>query len=460
MSSTQAAALAGRLDRLPSSRHVWRIILLLSLGGCFEFYDLFFTAYVAPGLTGSGLFTATTVNFFGIAGFASFVAATFAGLFVGTLAFGFVADKFGRKTVFVYSLLWYSLFTAVMAFQGSAIAIDFWRFVAGIGIGVELVTIDTYISELIPKHLRGRAFAFSQTITFAVVPIVAFLSWMLVPEKPLGLDGWRWVVLIGSLGAIVVWWLRLGIPESPRWLIQHGRVAEAEAIVSEIEAAVTSEGEKLPAPQPVPEEETGPGKWSEMWLPAYRGRTILLSIYNLFQTVGYYGFASWVPTLLIAKGVEVTKSLEYSFIIAIANPVGPLLGMLIADKMERKWQIVSAALAIAVFGLLFSLPTSAVLIILFGVLITLSNNWLSFAFHAYQPELFPTRVRARAVGFVYSWSRFSVVFSGFIIAFFLGRFGVGGVFTFIALCMGLVAFIIGAFGPRTRDMSLEEISKT
>ena len=460
MSSSQAAALAGRLDRLPSSRYVWNIILLLSLGGCFEFYDLFFTAYVAPGLIGSGMFTATTVNFFGIAGFASFVAATFAGLFVGTLAFGFVADRFGRRTVFVYSLLWYSVFTAVMAFQNSAIAIDFWRFVAGIGIGIELVTIDTYISELIPRHLRGRAFAFSQTITFCVVPVVAFLAWMLVPMKPLGLDGWRWVVLVGSLGAIVVWWLRLGIPESPRWLIQHGRVAEAEAIVSRIEAAVTAEmGKQLPAPTPVPEEQTNPGKWSEMWLPAYRGRTILLSIYNLLQTVGYYGFQTWVPTLLIAKGVEVTKSLEYSFIIAIANPIGPLLGMLIADKMERKWQIVIAALAIAGFGLLFSLPSSVVLVVLFGVLITLSNNWLSFAFHAYQPELFPTRVRARAVGFVYSWSRFSVIFSSFIIAFFLGHFGVSGVFAFIALCMVAVAFIIGAFGPRTRNLALEEISK-
>ena len=78
MSSSQAAALAARLDRLPSSRRVWNIILLLSLGGCFEFYDLFFTAYVAPGLIGSGMFTPTTVNFFGMAGFASFVAATFA----------------------------------------------------------------------------------------------------------------------------------------------------------------------------------------------------------------------------------------------------------------------------------------------------------------------------------------------------------------------------------------------
>src|ERR1700726_1028169 len=157
MLQLSAASITARLDRLPSSRHVWKIIILLSLGGCFEFYDLFFTAYVAPGLTAGGMFSTTTVNLFGFSGFASFVAS----LFVGTLIFGFVADKFGRRAIFTFSLLWYTVGTTIMAFQSTAFSIDLWRFIAGIGIGVELVTIDTYVSELTPKHLRGRAFAFN-----------------------------------------------------------------------------------------------------------------------------------------------------------------------------------------------------------------------------------------------------------------------------------------------------------
>src|SRR6267142_1873207 len=103
--SAASIIITARLDRLPSSRHVWKIIALLSLGGCFEFYDLFFTAYVAPGLTAKGMFSTTTVDLFGFSGFASFVAALFAGLFVGTLVFGFVADKFGRRAIFTFSLL-------------------------------------------------------------------------------------------------------------------------------------------------------------------------------------------------------------------------------------------------------------------------------------------------------------------------------------------------------------------
>jgi putative MFS transporter len=176
------------------------------------------------------------------------------------------------------------------------------------------------------------------------------------------------------------------------------------------------------------------------------------------QTIAFYGFGSWVPTLLVAKGIQITTSLQYAFIIAIANPVGPLLGMLVADRMERKWQIVSAGLGIGVFMFLFANQASAAVIIFFGVLVTLSNNWMSFAFHNYQAELFPTRVRARAVGFVYGWSRLSAAFAGLLIGFFLQKGGAIGVALFIGAAMVIMTFTIGVFGPNTRHRPLEEIS--
>jgi putative MFS transporter len=184
----------------------------------------------------------------------------------------------------------------------------------------------------------------------------------------------------------------------------------------------------------------------------------MLVIYNLFQTIGYYGFSSWVPTLLISQGVEVTKSLTYTFIIAIAAPIGPLIGVFFADHFERKWQIAWAAAGIAVCGLLFAQQTSAAGVIICGLLITLCNNWMSFSFHAYQAELYPTRIRAQAVGFVYSWSRFSAIFSGFIIAFFLGRYGTIGVFSFIAGAMAIVFAVIAVFGPAVTKRRLEAIA--
>jgi putative MFS transporter len=458
MPTEQAAAISARLDRLPATRTIWKLVLMLSLGGCFEYYDLFFSAYIGPGLVRSGMFSSTSASFFGFTGLASFVAATFAGLFIGTSLFSFTADKSGRRVIFTGSLLWYSVASVVMTFQNTAPHILIWRIIAGIGIGVELVTIDTYIAELVPKELRGRAFAFNAIVQFLTIPVVALAAWLLVPRHPLGLDGWRWVVLIGAAGAIFVWFIRKSVPESPRWLISHGKLDEAERVVAVLEAQVESElGAPLPVAVPIANEEAK-GNFADIFRAPYLGRTLMLTVFQLFQTVGYYGFSSWVPTLMISAGITTTLSLQYAFLIALSAPIGPLLAMSIADRTERKWQIVVSAICIAVFGLLFAELRYPVWLVACGVMLTCSNNCMSFAFHAYQSELFPTRVRAQAVGFVYSWSRLSAIFSSFLIGFFLRDFGVTGVFAFIAVSMLAVVLSIGIFGPRTRGLALEVIS--
>ena len=458
-----AALIRARLDRLPTTRYIWKLVLLLSLGGCFEFYDLFLMTYIGPGLVRSGFFSAASTSFFGLSGLAAFVSATFAGLFVGTLVFGFAADRFGRRAVFTYSLLWYTAASVVMACQATAPGILLWRLVAGIGIGVELVTIDTYIAELMPKEIRGRAFAVNQVIQFTAIPIVALVSWGLVPRSPLGIEGWRWVVLIGSVSAVCVWFIRRAIPESPRWLIARGRLEDAERIVAAMEVRVAREsGGELP-PVSVEAGESAAGAVRigllRIFRPPYLGRTLMLTVFQLAQTIGYYGFSSWVPTLLIAAGIRTTQSLRYSFLIAIFAPVGPLLIRDIADRIERKWQIVWSAACIGGFGLLFARQLAAPWLIAMGVLLTCSNNWMSVAFHAYQAELFPTPVRAQAVGFVYSWSRFSAIFTSLTIGFFLHKYGVSGVFSLIAAAMLTVMLAIGVFGPRTRGLALESISR-
>jgi putative MFS transporter len=459
--TTKRVTVAARLDRLPKSRYARKLIVLLSLGACFEFYDLFFSAYIAPAFYTSGIFTPTTRGFLGIDGFASFVAALFAGLFVGTLFFSPASDRFGRRAIFSSSLLWYSACTLVMAFQSTAAAINLWRFLAGVGLGVEMITIDAYVSELVPKERRGEAFAFNQFLSFLAVPFAALVSAALVPHHFAGLDGWRWVVIIGASGAVFVWFIRRAIPESPRWLEQRGRIEEADRLMDEIEERVRSEGGAVLAePRLVEgESETARGSLKEIWNKNYRARTLLLIAFHLLQPIGYYGFASWVPTLLLAQGITVTRSLQYTFVMALASPIGPLIGKAFADVFERKWQIAWSALSIAACGLLFARQRTAAGVVLFGVLITLSSNWMSFCYHTYQSELYPTRIRARAVGFVYSWSRFSTVFTSFMIAFFLRNYGTSGVFIFIACSMVLVFLLVGGLGPRTTRRRLEEIAR-
>ena len=381
-------------------------------------------------------------------------------MLAGTLLVSWLSDRFGRRAIFTWSLLWYSTGTLILAFQNDATSSDIWRFLASIGLGVEFVNIDTYVSELTPKDRRGSAFAYNEGIMFLAVPAAAFVSWLLVPETILGLEGWRWVMIVGATGAVFVWWIRRGLPESPRWLAQHGHLDEAERVLCEIEAKVQLEtGRPLPAPTLVAGEfDSVPGGWSEIWRSPYLGRTIVMTVFNILQTVGYYGFSAWVPTLLIAQGITVTRSLEYTLIIAVAAPVSPFFATFVADRFERKLQIAAAAISIALFGLLFSQQSTATGIIILGILITMSANWMSLAFHAYQTELYPTRIRAQAVGFVYSWSRLSVVFSSFVIAYFLRDYGTTGVFVFIAACMVAVALVVGIGGPRTRRLRLEQVA--
>lgn len=455
-----AGEVAARLDRLPFTRTVWRFVLLISLGGIFELYDLFMTAYITPGLVSGGLFTIAPAGFFDPRGAGFFVFSTFAGMWLGCVGFGFISDRLGRRSIFTVSLVWYCVATAIMAFQSTAETVDLWRFIAAIGVGLEQITIDTFLPELVPPQNRGRAFAFYQFIEFCIVPVVALLGWLLVPRAPLGMAGWRWVALIGSVGAFAAWWLRLALPESPRWLALHGKEQRAEAIMQDIEARVARDigVAALPPAPPSTEALRAKSSFGELLRPPYGKRTLVLSIFNLMQTIAFYGFGSWVPTLLLAKGIHITTSLEYAFIIALANPVGPLLGMLIADRMERKWQICAAGALVAVFMYLFAIQQSAWLVIVLGVLVTLSNNWISFVFHGYQAEQYPTRIRARAVGFVYSWSRVSSALAGLFIGLFLREGGDSGVALFIGGAMVIMIVTIGGFGPRTLNRRLEEIS--
>jgi MFS transporter, putative metabolite:H+ symporter len=445
-----------RLESLPASSYLWRLVILLSLGGWFEVYDLFFTGYIAPGLNRSGLLTTTTQAFFGFSGIGAFVAATFAGLFVGTFFLGFLADRFGRRSIFTYALLGYTAASVAMACQTTSGGVLLWRFIAGIGIGVEIITIDAYITELVPSWMRGRAFAVNQAVMFTAVPVVAFLSWWLVPLSPYGVDGWRWVVLIGAAGSMAIWILRLFVPESPLWLARQGRTEEAVKILQTLEASAgAAQVRPERTVEVLPARAATKAGFAELFKPPYLSLVVLFMVFNFCQAFGFYGFANWVPALLVEKGITVTKSLQYSFIIAFAYPIAPLLAASFADRFERKWIICGAVAAVICFGIAFSQFTQPALLILCGVLITAANMTMSYAYHAYQTEVFPTSIRARASGLVYSMSRVSATFSGFIVAYVLREAGVGGVFGLITTAMIIVIIAIAIFGPNVRGKPLD-----
>ncbi len=449
--------LSVRIDALPASAGLWRFIILLALGGFFELYDLFQTGYISGGLTAEGIFHTGAQGVFGVSDQAAFASATFLGLFIGASLLSPYADRFGRRLTFMFALAWYGLFSLCLAFQHQAEWIIFLRFLVGVGLGIELVTIDTYLAEWTPAHLRTRAFAFSFFIQFLSVPAVALMSWWLVPQTILGLTGWRYVVMTGAVASLVIWAVRKKLPESPRWLIQQRRYREARRVMLAMEkrcgitAAVDfPQRSQLPATAKV-------GTFKDIWSAPYRGRTLMLSVMNFFQAIGFFGFGNWLPALLAGRGTTITHSLLYAFFITLAYPLGSLLSSLYADKMENKWQIVLSCLMTVIFGSLFAVQNNPLLLILCGFFVTWSNAWLTYSYHSYQSEIFPTFIRARAVGFCYSFSRLSTVFSSIIIGLLLQHTGVPGVIAFIVISMLIVMGVIALFGPKTRGLDLEAI---
>jgi MFS transporter, putative metabolite:H+ symporter len=407
-------------------------------------------AYLGAALRGSGFLTLPQLSVF--------VSAGFLGMFVGTIVFGLGSDYMGRRTSFIFMLLIYSFFTLAGAFAPDARWLIASRALAGVGIGAELIVIDTYVTEMVPSAVRGRYVAITQLVGFSAIPAAAALSYLLVPTHFL-LDGWRWVMVIGAAGAVFAWYLRRGLTESPRWLESRGRRAEADAIVDAIEQRVVRDtGVPLPAPANVSADPEARMPWLDLLRPPYRRRTLMMVGFHVLQTIGIYGWANWLPTFLVQQGIPLVTSLEYTLLMALASPVGPLFAVLSSDRMERKWTIVALALASAVTGLVFLQARAAWEIVTCGALITMLGYWFSAVFHAYQAELFPTRARATGVGFTYSWSRLSAAFSSLLIGVLLPK-GVGVVVVFVSASWIGVALIIAALGPRTNAVPLEIVSR-
>lgn len=451
--SRQSLSVAKRLERLKIGGFHRRFVALVSLGGWFDLYDLFMVAYLGAALQES--------HFLTLHQFSLLVAAGFLGMFLGTVFFGLASDRIGRRSAFVVMLLIYSAFTLAGALAPNAEWLILTRFLAGVGIGAEIVVIDTYVTELVPSGVRGRFVAITQVVGFTSVPAAALLSRVLIPTHFL-MDGWRWVMVIGSAGGLLAWYFRLRLPESPRWLAERGRGEEAERILAELQAESDVQEEEPTAEDRIADS-FGPPRLSvwtalaELWRPPYGKRTAMLVVFQALQTIGFYGFANWAPTFLLKRGVPLLSSLDYTLLIALVAPLGPLLAAFTSDRLERKWTIAAMALLIGLFGLGFAFWREPALIVLSGALLTLCNNCFSANFHAYQSELYPTRIRATGVGFTYSWSRLSAALTSLLIGALL-VYGVSAVFALLAAAMFMVAVVIAALGPRTNGVLLEELS--
>ncbi|MFI5609416.1 MFS transporter [Amycolatopsis sp. NPDC051903] len=438
--------IASRLDRLPVTRRHRYFVAVVGLATFFDLYDLFLAATISTVLTHEFGVSSQALKYV--------LASAFVGAFVGAVALGKLADRLGRRRAFLLTLGLYSVFTLLGAFSTDVWMLVVCRFIAGIGIGAELPVADAYLADLLPAHARGRATAWAYTLGFCGVPAAGFLARALAGHAPLGVDGWRWLFVLGALGAAIVWGLRFTLPESPRWLAARGREAEADAIVRELEAA---------APQPLAEPEPEPPapepvRFKALLCKPWLRRTTMLYVFQLLQAFGYYGFGSLVPIVLAAKGFGLVNSLTFSALTFLGYPIGSALSIPIIERIQRKWLIVASAAAMAVFGLAFGYAAAGAAIAVFGFCYTAASNVFSNAFHTYQGELFPTSLRGTAAGSAYALSRLATAAMPFILLPILQSAGATTMFAVVAAAMVVLIVDVAVLGPRTTGEPLETIA--
>ncbi|QHK21775.1 MFS transporter [Pseudarthrobacter psychrotolerans] len=448
-------SLTARLDRLALSRPHYKLLLIGGLGYSFDGMDGAVVAFLLPriqelwGLSNASL---------GLVGSAAPL-----GFFFGAILSGWLGDRFGRKKVMLWALAFYCLMSVIAAMAPNFEVFLIARIFAGLGAGAESVIIAPFLSEFIPPKRRGWFIG-----TLAGFFSFGFVGAALIGRfvVPMGEDGWRWAQVMTAVPILLLLWWRRSLPESPRFLISRGRIAEATQVVERFEESVVKATGKQLTPLTAGNEEIAKHEqkitiWNAlkfMWSRAMRRRTAVIWLIWFVITFSYYGFFSWIPTLLVGRGITVTKSFEYSIIIYLAQIPGYFSAAWLNDRIDRKNTIALYLAGSALSAFWLSQSNDSGMILVAAATLSFFLNGTYAGVYAYTPELFPTWMRATGVGLASAVGRIGSILAPSIIGIFSVALGFGGVFvmTTVVLTIGVLGVVI--FGASTAGKSLEDIN--
>ncbi|MCV3768237.1 MFS transporter [Rhizobium sp. TRM95796] len=416
--SMQKPTISERLDRLSINAFHKRLFAVVAIGMFFEGFDIYLAASVLGDTFKSGFST--------LAQNGLFISATFVGMTLGALGSGFIGDKIGRKKIYQWNLLLFGGAAVASIFAPNMTWLIFFRFLMGVGIGAETVVGYSIITEFFPASVRGRWLGYIATAVSAGLPASALCAYLFLPTF-----GWKVMFVFGGLGALVAWLLRRELPESPRWLASVGRDAEADALLSKIEAyGSSSPTSALPeVPDDVP---LDAGIFTRN---AVAGSLALMAVNTLI-----YGFIVWLPTFMVSQGETIAKSSAFALIMSLGGLVGSFAGGWLADLVGRRATIISSGALVIVLAALFSTTTDPFYMPLIGFLLTLPIYVLvAVLFAIYVPELFNTKTRLRGVGICNASGRAVSIFVPLAIGPTFAAYGTSGVL--IIMSIAIVAMI-------------------
>lgn len=444
MSSTVNAA--GRLDRLPISRFHWKILGLIAGGGFLDAFDI----YLANGAVAAMVKDGFTDLRHG----AMFVSATFVGMMIGAFAAGYVGDKLGRRYSYQLNLAIFGIASIAACFAPNIAWLIVLRFIMGIGLGAELVVAAGTLAEFVPPATRGRWVSLLAVIVNSGLFAALAVGYWVIPNF-----GWRYMFAVAGVGALVVWFLRHRMPESPRWLESVGKLDEAEATLAAIERDVQAQYGALPPVTRTVDLNVGKAPFSALFAKGMRGRTCVAALTAVAVNVGLYGFIAWLPTFFVTEGLSVVKSLGFVLLMSIGSPVGGLVGYFIADRIGRaKGLIVFALLSIVLGWIYVSLRDTTAIIFVGFCLVTTIYTITTLGLFGYIPELFPTEVRLRGTGVAGTTGRAASIATPYLALMLFAQFGVSGVIAMVSVVFAILCIAIAFLRIETSRHALEDIA--
>jgi MFS transporter, putative metabolite transport protein len=377
-------------------------------------------------------------------------AATLSGLFLGAIITGPIADRIGRSPIFRFDMLLVACLSVSQFFITEAWQLLTIRLVIGLVLGADYVVSKTLVTEHAPRRFRGKLLSML-AVAWAAGYVFAYLAGFLL--SGLGEEPWRYMLIASAIPELIVFAFRVGIPESPLWLLLKGKTKEAAAIV----ARVAGPNVEMPSvPASVARKQS---RYRELFTSKYRRRTIVGVAFYVCQVIPYFALGTFAPQIMASLGV--TNSLAAGATYNVFLLTGAIVGMIIVDRLSRRLFLVGSFFigAALLTALVILSPSSTVLAVIlfatFALVLAAAAN-LEFI---YPPELFPTEIRASGLGIVTAGSRIGSASSTFLLPLVLAGLGINvALFSCVAVLLigGIVCWL---WAPETRRESLVTLDR-
>ncbi|MCU6793954.1 MFS transporter [Paenibacillus sp. WQ 127069] len=338
------------------------------------------------------------------------------GMAVGAAVAGSMADKYGRRSVLLWTLLIFSVSSGLSALAFSFVMLCVLRFTAGFGLGGELPVASTLVSESVPPKDRGRAVVLLESFWACGWIIAALIAYFIIPHY-----GWRTAFAIGAVPALYALYLRRAIQDSPRFTEQRSlKLSFRERVVA-------------------------------AWSPKYRRSTITLWILWFTVVFSYYGMFLWLPTVVMLKGFGLVKSFQYVLIMTLAQLPGYFTAAYLIERFGRKFVLVTYLLLTAVSAICFGNADTVGVLIASGICLSFFNLGAWGAMYAYTPELYPTAVRSTGVGLAASFGRIGGVVGPYLVGMLVARkIPITSIFTVFCIAIVIGAAAVLFLGKETK----------